>query len=91
MLIFLAWKAEVCPTSYYQFVYYTNASLCLAYPFSYLLLSVCAVTGIRYLIEGVIRFPIIANAKPFFAGDGNALHRRVNAIGKKAYERRAVN
>ena len=54
---------------------------------------VCAVTGISYLIEGVIWqwLPIFANWKPLFAGNGNALHRRVNAVGKKAYECGAVN
>ena len=64
------------------------------YVFSYFeaWVQVCAVTYSRYLIEGVIwqRLPIFANGKPLFAGNGNALHRRVIAVGKKAYKRGAV-
>ena len=33
------------------------------------------------------RLPVFANEKPLFASDRNVLHRRVNAVGKKAYER----
>ena len=55
-------------------------------------LTVCAVTGIRYLIEGVIwqRLPGFANAKPFLLVTGMRCIEGLTA-GKKAYERGAVN